>query len=52
MKTAQEGELKVMVWTVNDRAAIERYLLNANIYGIITNYPDIAVKLKRKQERR
>jgi glycerophosphoryl diester phosphodiesterase len=46
LKASQQRGLKVMVWTVNERQAIQRFLSNDLVCGIITNYPDIAVKLK------
>ncbi len=49
LKAAQERGLKVMVWTVNRRRDIQRFLSDDLVYGIITNYPDIAVKLRCEQ---
>jgi len=48
--SAKESGLAVMVWTVNDRQDIQRFLLNDLVCSIITNYPDVAVELKNKRE--
>ena len=46
LKTAKDNDLEVMVWTVNDRQDIQRFLSNDLVCGVITNYPDVAVELK------
>lgn len=40
-----ESDLAVHVWTVNDKAEIER-LMNAGVDAVITNYPDVAVSCR------
>jgi len=50
LKSARESGLTVMVWTVNEKTTIERYLSHNDIYGIITNYTDIAVELREAKE--
>ena len=49
-KAAKDNGLQVMVWTVNERATIERFLSHDDIYGIITNYPDVAMELREAKE--
>jgi len=49
LKAAQRRGLTVMVWTVNEERDMQRFLSNDLVYGIITNYPDVAVKLKSEQ---
>jgi glycerophosphoryl diester phosphodiesterase len=50
LRMAKQNKLKVMVWTVNDRDTIERYLSHDDIYGIITNYPDVAVAIRESKK--
>mgnify|MGYP000850181591 CR=1 FL=1 len=40
-----ESDLAVHVWTVNDKAEIER-LMEAGVDAVITNYPDVAVSCR------
>ena len=40
-----ESDLAVHVWTVNDKAEIER-LMDAGVDAVITNYPDVAVSCR------
>lgn len=40
-----ESDLAVHVWTVNDKAEIER-LMKAGVDAVITNYPDVAVSCR------
>ena len=49
LETAQSRGFAAMVWTVNEAQEIQRFLSNDMVYGIITNYPDIAVKLRSEQ---
>lgn len=49
-KAAKDNGLQVMVWTVNERATIERFLSHDDIYGIITNYPDVAMEMREAKE--
>jgi len=39
--------LPIWVWTVDDKKSMKRYLKDARIEGIITNRPDVALKLTR-----
>ena len=45
VKTAHQKNMKVIPWTVNSREKM-LYLLELGVDGIITDYPDIAMKLK------
>ena len=38
----------IWVWTVDDKRAMKRYMKDARVEGIITNRPDVALKLLRK----
>lgn len=38
----------IWVWTVDDKRAMSRYMRDARVEGIITNRPDLALKLIRK----
>lgn len=46
LKLAKQNNLNIMVWTINDRQNIQRFLSHDNIFGIITNYPDTAVEMR------
>ena len=41
-----KSDLAVHVWTVNDKAEINR-LMDAGVDAVITNYPDVAVACRR-----
>jgi glycerophosphoryl diester phosphodiesterase len=45
---AQSGvRLPIWVWTVDEKRAMKRYMKDARIEGIITNRPDVALKLRK-----
>ena len=46
IKTAHQKDIKVIPWTVNSRESI-LYLLELGVDGIITDYPDMAMELKK-----
>ena len=46
IKIAHQKNIKVIPWTVNSREKM-LYLLELGVDGIITDYPDIAMKLKK-----
>ncbi len=49
VKEAEEDNLFINVWTVNNKEDIKKmFLMNAN--GIITDYPDLGVKVKREMK--
>ena len=50
LKSAKENGLDIMVWTVNDTGDMKRFLSNDAVCGIITNHPDIALKMARGKE--
>jgi glycerophosphoryl diester phosphodiesterase len=37
---------EIWLWTVDDRTAIERYIDDGRVAGIITNRPDLALRLR------
>jgi glycerophosphoryl diester phosphodiesterase len=39
--------LPIWVWTVDEKRAMKRYMKDARIEGIITNRPDLALKLRK-----
>jgi glycerophosphoryl diester phosphodiesterase len=43
---ADQG-LPIWVWTVDDKRSMKRYMKDARIEGIITNRPDVALKLTK-----
>lgn len=45
LSSQYESDLAVHVWTVNDKAEIER-LMEAGVDAVITNYPDVAVSCR------
>ena len=47
MKLCREKGMKLVPWTVNEMADLER-MSQFDIDGIITDYPDRAVKVFRK----
>ena len=40
------GDRPIWVWTVDDRRAMKRYMKDRRIEGIITNRPDLALRLR------
>lgn len=44
-----ERKINIMAWTVNDESAMEK-MINMGIRGIITNFPEKAAALLRKQQ--
>lgn len=40
-------DLPIWVWTVDDKRSMKRYMKDARIEGIITNRPDLALKLRK-----
>lgn len=45
LREYKESGLKIRVWTVNEREHIEK-LVREEVDGVITNYPDLAVKIR------
>ena len=43
------SNLNVRVWTVNEKADM-KWLIDAGVTAIITNYPDMAVQIKKGAE--
>ena len=43
------SNLNVRVWTVNEKADM-KWLIDAGVTAIITNYPDMAVQIKKEAE--
>ena len=41
------GTKPIWVWTVDDKRSMKRYMKDARIEAIITNRPDLALKLRR-----
>ena len=41
------SNLNVRVWTVNEKADM-KWLIDAGVTAIITNYPDMAVQIKKR----
>jgi len=46
LKVARENGFAAMVWTVNEKKDLRRFLASDLVCGVITNYPDLAVELK------
>ena len=44
-----DSNLNVRVWTVNEKADM-KWLIDAGVTAIITNYPDMAVQIKKEAE--
>jgi len=44
---AERYGIKVWVWTVDDRRLMERFVNDRRVEGLITNRPDVALKLRR-----
>ncbi|MBW3637351.1 MAG: glycerophosphodiester phosphodiesterase, partial [Armatimonadetes bacterium] len=47
VKFCREKGIKIIPWTVNERADLER-MKGFNLDGIITDYPDRAIKIFRR----
>jgi glycerophosphoryl diester phosphodiesterase len=45
--SAYVGRLPIWVWTVDDKRLMKRYMKDARIEAIITNRPDLALKLRK-----
>ena len=43
---AERYGIKVWVWTVDDRRLMERFVNDRRVEGLITNRPDVALKLR------
>lgn len=48
LRRAKRYSKSVIVWTVNERAMLSRFLKNKNIDGIITDIPDLALTLRNE----
>lgn len=48
LKRSRRHDIKVWVWTVNDRTKILKYLRDPRITGIITDKPDLAFSLRQR----
>ena len=46
LATAERYGIKVWVWTVDDRRLMERFVNDRRVEGLITNRPDVALKLR------
>ena len=49
LKEYLDSNLNVRVWTVNEKADM-KWLIDAGVTAIITNYPDMAVQIKKEAE--
>lgn len=49
LKKYLKSGLNIRVWTVNQEVDMEQ-LISANITAVITNYPDLALKIREKSE--
>ena len=47
---ARRNRKPLLVWTVNDRRKLKRYLSDERIYGVITDEPDLAVEVREEAE--
>ena len=47
-RMAEENAKPLVVWTVNDRRRLKRYLSDPRICGVITDKPDLAVSVRRE----
>lgn len=45
----KKSGLKVRVWTVNEETDMKE-LIEAGITAVITNYPDVAVRVRKESE--
>lgn len=48
LKRAEKNHKPVYVWTVNDERMIERFLKENRVQGIITDLPELAVKVRNR----
>ncbi len=48
LKEYMKSGLIVRVWTVNDTTDM-KWLIEAGVTAVITNYPDVAVKIREKE---
>jgi len=46
LKRAEKMKKAVIVWTVDDEKKMKKFFTNENVEGIITNRPDIAIKIR------
>jgi glycerophosphoryl diester phosphodiesterase len=47
-RMAEENAKPLIVWTVNERRKMKRYLFDSRICGVITDKPDLAVSVRRE----
>jgi len=47
-RMAGKNAKPLVVWTVNDRRKLKRYLSDPRIYGVVTDKPDLAVSVRRE----
>ncbi len=47
-RMAERVTKPLIVWTVNDRKKLKRYLSDPRIHGVITDRPDLAVSVRRE----
>ena len=47
LATAERYGIKIWVWTVDDRRLMERFISDRRVEDLITNRPDVALKLRR-----
>jgi len=47
-RMAEKNAKPLVVWTVNDRRKLKRYLSDPRIYGVVTDKPDLAVSVRRE----
>ncbi len=47
-RMAEHGGKPLVVWTVNDRRKLKRYLSDPRVCGVITDKPDLAVSVRRE----
>jgi glycerophosphoryl diester phosphodiesterase len=45
---AEQQEKPLVVWTLNDRRKLKRYISDPRICGVITDRPDLAVSVRRE----
>jgi glycerophosphoryl diester phosphodiesterase len=46
LRYASRRHMPAWVWTVDDEAALERYLADPRVTTVITNYPELAMRLR------
>ena len=44
----RKSHLPIIIWTVDNKDEIKRLLLQENIFGVITNTPDVGVKVRNE----